>query len=761
MPPFSSARRSARWLLVGAVALLGSSALGLSSARAASTSRDPCWLAAANTLAAAECAQLRPVPSLEPAATNKLWRKLVRAARRTDAVTATTDCRPLRAIFYTASDWMRLATKLAANGSSPCAEYYFSIPPLVADKTQSRPDQAWRIRALGPNFHAMAEIHMATWGTWVADTGRTWYEAGVEARRSMRDAGYDVALGDTGDTWAVNEASSAVRRGDGTARADLRELVRGLFQGDGTLPTARGTVFIIGMGQGTLDLSTYKTTLKNWLQDTAFWTDMNAYVSDWAQEVYGDFRNYGVAGSSLATRRDYLNDYLQHFTVLAGVGPETIATARSYLQQAYSPLANAAWQHSSGYGFTLISAEQMKHFVSAQTYALRYFGGQNPLARGGFAWAPNNASGIPSTDFTTQTGEILDRLGSAIRASGQFDSSDPGIGACGLLGQWCAGEIAGGWFNEAWKTFRFWEQPTLAFATAPQTLTAGIPSGPMAVQLQTSSGTAQTAASLVTVNLSSNSAQGAFSANVSGPWTSTLSVTIAAGSSTSGSFFYLDTKAGSPTITASATGATSGTQTQTVNPAPLASVTVSPSSASVALGGTQAFTASGADAYANPVPITSSSWSVSAGTPGTVAPISGNPTIFTASPTTTGSGSVTATVGSLSGSASVTVALVVNPPPDFALSVSPSSSSVRRGRATSYTVNVSSVGGFVDPVALSIAGLPSGAVATFNPTSVVSPGSSVLTVQTSSLSPRGTFALTISGAGGGRSRAVTASLTVK
>jgi len=610
----------------------------------------------AKTRAVVDFQGIKPVPSLEPAATNELWRKLVRA-RATQSAVATADCRPLRAIFYAATDWNRLATKLAANGS-PCAQYYISIPPLVADKTQSRPDQAWRIRALGPNFHAMAEIHMATWGTWVADTGRTWYEAGVEARRSMEAADYRVSLG---DTWAVNEASSAVRRGDGTARADLRELVRGLFQGDGTLPTARGTVFIIGMGQGTPDLSTYKTTLKNWLQDTAFWADMNAYVSDWAQEVYGDFRNYGVAGSSLATRRDYLNDYLQHFTVLAGVGPDTIATARSYLQQAYSPLANAAWQYSSGFGFTLISAEQMKHFVSAQTYALRYFSGTNPQAlqdRGGFAWKPNNATAIPSSDFTAQTGEILDRLGSAIRDSGQsLDPNDPGIGACGPLGQnlWCAGEISGAWFNDAWKTFRFWEQPTLAFTTAPQTLTAGIPSGTMAVQLQTSSGTAQTATSLVTVNLSSNSAQGTFSASASGPWTSTLSVTIAQGSSTSGSFHYLDTKAGSPTLTASATGATSGTQTQTVNPGPLATVTVSPSSASVALGGMQAFTATGADAYGNPVPIASASWSVSAGTPGTVAPTSGNPTTFTASSTTTGSGSVTATVGSLSGSASVTV----------------------------------------------------------------------------------------------------------
>jgi hypothetical protein len=83
---------------------------------------------------------------------------------------------------------MRLTTKLAAS-ASPCADYYVSIPPIVADKTQPRPDQAWRIRALGPRFHALAEIHFATWSRWVASTGNGWYAAGVTARERMAAAG--------------------------------------------------------------------------------------------------------------------------------------------------------------------------------------------------------------------------------------------------------------------------------------------------------------------------------------------------------------------------------------------------------------------------------------------------------------------------------------------------------------------------------------------------------------------------------------------
>src|SRR5207344_1222259 len=75
------------------------------------------------------------VASLEPAATAKLWRELV--TTRSRQARAQADCRSLRAVFYTATDYLRLATKLAAN-ASPCAEYYVSVPPLVADKTQPR-----------------------------------------------------------------------------------------------------------------------------------------------------------------------------------------------------------------------------------------------------------------------------------------------------------------------------------------------------------------------------------------------------------------------------------------------------------------------------------------------------------------------------------------------------------------------------------------------------------------------------------------------
>jgi hypothetical protein len=509
--------------------------------------------ATATAAAAPPKPSVRPVPSLAPEATQREWRRLVRT-RRPFATAA--ECRPARLVFYAATDWLRLATKLAA-AASPCAHYYVSVPPLAANKTQPRGDQAWRIRALGPTFHALAEIHMSSWAGWVSQTGGNWHAAGQEARRRMAAAGYDVALG---DTWAVNEFSSAVRRGDGAARASAREFVRGLYEG-AELPDVRGAVFVVGVGQGTLDLSLYKTNLQAWLTDAPFWQDMAAYVEDWSQELYGDVRNYAVPGSDLGTRRDALNQYLQHELALARAGADATATARSYLDTAYSPLANAAWHWDTAFGWTAVSAEQMQHYVSAQTYALRQADAARTRDHWGFAWAPRNGSGVAPGEFTAQTGAILDRLAAAIRDSA---AGEPGVGAC--ASGWCGGDLAGAWFNGAWATFAVWSSQALVFAGPPQSLTAGVPSAPIAVQLQRD-GAAETAATSLLLTLISTSPSGTFSLSAAGPWTPNLSVIVPAGSSTSQSFYYLDAAPGTATLIASAPGILSGTQTMIVSAA--------------------------------------------------------------------------------------------------------------------------------------------------------------------------------------------------
>ena len=508
--------------------------------------------ATASTGASAEPATTPPVPSLEPAKTAALWSRLVSTRARQAAPAA--ECRPLRAVFYAASDWLRLATKLAAT-ASPCAEYFVSIPPLVADKTTFRRDQAWRIRALGANFHAMAEIHFATWTRWVQSTGNSWHVAGVTARERMAAAGYDVALG---DTWALNELTSAVRRGDGNARTNIREFLRGLYEGDGSRPT-RGAALVIGFGQRTADVSAYQNTLQGWLADTSFWTDMATYVSDWSQEVYGDLRSYAVPGSDVSSRREYLNDYLQHKLVLAGAGPAEIEPARAYLRDAYSPLANGAWPRETAWGWTMVPFEQMAAYVSAQVDAMRFFSVSAGQSRDhwGFAWAPSNTTGLSTADFAAQTGQILDRMAAAIRDSAVADPENLDSGACGAGQTLCAVDLPEASHNGAWRSFRAWAQSTLSIGpVTPIRVVAGIASAPLELSV------ASAVARPVAVTLRSSSPGGAFSTSVAGPWTSSLTVAVAPG--TVGSFFYRDTRAGVATVTAEAPGTTRASREVTV-----------------------------------------------------------------------------------------------------------------------------------------------------------------------------------------------------
>jgi hypothetical protein len=533
-----------------------------------------------------------PVPSLQPVQTAALWEKLVSGRH---ASVATADCRPLRSVFYAATDWLRLATKLAAT-VSPCADYYVSIPPLVADKTQMRPDQAWRIRALGPRFHALAEIHYSTWSRWVSSTGSTWHAAGVTARQRMAAAGFDVAQG---DSWVVNELSSAVRRGEGNARANVRELVRGLYEGDGTRPT-RGGVFVIGFGQASTDVSVYQGTLQQWLADSAFWTDMSLYVSDWSQEVYGDVRTHAVAGSPTAARREFLNDYLQHKLVLAGAGPPEIEPARAYLRAAYSPLANAAWQYDASFGWTSVSAEQMAAYVSAQVNALRRFSADTGQASDhwGFAWAPRNATG--AADFAAQTSSVLDRLAAAIKDSGDVvNPADPGSGACGPPGidELCALDVDGARHNPAWQSFRTWSSSAVAFTTPARTVVAGQPSAPIGVALVTGTGARVTAAAPRLATVRSSSPGGTFSTSPAGPWTPTAAVTLPA--TPDPVLYYRDTRAGAHTVTASAVGSLSAAQAVTVIAGPAARVRVSPLAGAVRARGKRTFAARATDAFGN------------------------------------------------------------------------------------------------------------------------------------------------------------------
>src|SRR5271168_1296246 len=121
-------------------------------------------------------------------------------------------------------------------------------------------------------------------------------------------------------------------------------------------------------------------------------------------------------------------------------------------------------------------------------------------------------------------------------------------------------------------------------------------------------------------------------------------------------------------------------------------------------------------------------------------------TVTTTAGTPTGSSTVTVTgtSGSLMNSSSVT--LVVSGP-DFTLSATPSSFSVVPGGTATYTLTVGSLYGYNGAVTFAATGLPSGASASFSPSSITASGTSTMTVTTTTNTPGGSPVLTITGTG--------------
>jgi hypothetical protein len=386
----------------------------------------------------------------------------------------------VEAVFWTASDWVRLGEALAAE-ASPCGEYWISIPPLAADKTRLRVLQDDVIRALGPQFHPVAEMTLGDatgWAAWVSRTGNSWFEAGVEFRRRMADAGYDLAAG---ETWLLNELDRSTRLDIAPyGRAQMHELLRGLYLGDSGMPAAPG-IAEIGIAyshQNLPDVAAYKAEMKAWLVDEAFWTDLGRYVRVLAKEVYPDTRTWGVPGSSRAERRRHLEEYQFHLLELARSGPPEAAAAREFLERAFLPLANGAYRarggdpfgYTTGHGNTIVSAETMKHFVSEQVHAIRHYAGSHPqgapAGRLGFSWQPCNrlsaaepGCGPVNRPFAQMLDEISARIAQSIHFAYRQGGASP-IGACAPPAspeRWCDGEVPGAAFTDAWRAFETWE----------------------------------------------------------------------------------------------------------------------------------------------------------------------------------------------------------------------------------------------------------------------------------------------------------------
>ena len=197
---------------------------------------------------------------------------------------------------------------------------------------------------------------------------------------------------------------------------------------------------------------------------------------------------------------------------------------------------------------------------------------------------------------------------------------------------------------------------------------------------------------------------------------------------------------------------------------PAASFTLaaSPSSRTIAPGGSAAYsvgiTATGG--FAGSVSFSASG--LPAGATASFSPTASTSssalTVQTNSSTPTGTFTLTVTGTSGSLVRTTTVTLVVDSGGSFSLSASPSTRTVVAGGSTTYDVMAMLSPGWAYHVELSVSGLPSGTSGSFS--SVRTSGPSVLTVRTSVVTPAGSHPLTITGASNGMTRTMTVTLVV-
>ena len=100
------------------------------------------------------------------------------------------------------------------------------------------------------------------------------------------------------------------------------------------------------------------------------------------------------------------------------------------------------------------------------------------------------------------------------------------------------------------------------------------------------------------------------------------------------------------------------------------------------------------------------------------------------------------------------------PAADFAFAAPPAAQTATVGGAAAYSFNVSPLYGFVGTVSFTAAGLPTGASASFSPSSISITGQTTLNVATSGSTPAGTYTVTVTAASGAVKHTVAVGLSV-
>jgi subtilase family serine protease len=307
-------------------------------------------------------------------------------------------------------------------------------------------------------------------------------------------------------------------------------------------------------------------------------------------------------------------------------------------------------------------------------------------------------------------------------------------------------------------------QPDFSLSASPSSLTVA----------QGSSGTSTITITPIngfsgSVSLSNSSLPTGVTANFSAnPTTGSSVLTFTAGST-----------AVLGTVTVTVTG-TSGSLTHTTNisltvsgtaPPPQQNFTLSasPSSVTVTQGssGNSTITITRSNGFSGSVTLSASGLPTGVGATFSPNPATGSTSTLTLtanSTATAGTANITVTGTSGSLTRTTTISLTVNVPapppsqPDFVLSASPGSLTVGQGSTAATTIRITREGGFNSSVFLFALNPPPGVFAMFSQNPATSASS--LTFMTFSITPTGTYPVTILGFGGGTMHEINVNLTV-
>ena len=139
---------------------------------------------------------------------------------------------------------------------------------------------------------------------------------------------------------------------------------------------------------------------------------------------------------------------------------------------------------------------------------------------------------------------------------------------------------------------------------------------------------------------------------------------------------------------------------------------------------------------------------------------SGQSTLNITVPSSASSGAYSVKVTGTSGSLSHTISLTVQvTSPDFSISASPASLTIRSGSSGTSTITITALNGFTGTVTLS-ASAPTGLAASLNSVSISTSGKSTLTITIQSNTRAGTYTVTVTGTSGTLSHTTSVRVTV-